>query len=153
MVEVSQGLLPHLNQLGGAVLSEALRLCQHKAIPSDSRDHDSGMVRRTANSPAILLLPSLEIRPVPVVYGPFSCNTPATVMGYVKTLLTCLTDLSESIEGKSRVKKRVSQFANDTAWSYGCSAVRMGSEKNQVVLIDSLGIPSNSLIRLPLLRS
>jgi hypothetical protein len=42
------------------------------------------------------------------------------VMGYVKTFETCRVARSESIDKKFRVKKSVSQDANETAASYGC---------------------------------
>jgi hypothetical protein len=42
------------------------------------------------------------------------------VMGYVKTFETCLTALSESIDGKLRVKKNVSHEEKLMAASYSC---------------------------------
>ena len=70
----------------------------------------------------MLRRPSRVTRPFLVVNGPFWCRAAATVMGYVNTLDTCRTDRSESIEGNSRVKNKVSQLANEMAWSYGCSS-------------------------------
>lgn len=46
--------------------------------------------------------------------------TLAIVIGYVRTLDTCRTALSESIEGKFLVKKNVSQEEKLMAASYSC---------------------------------